>query len=283
MAVTYVSDLNSLFNTIYDRAIFVAREMNLMANLVDNRSGQGWMTRIVPTRPAVTAVAVNENADFASPTTFGRTNQATLTPIEIISQVVLSDRDMETDPDSAVQDATRELGASIATKIDVDLMGLFDDFSANSLGTAAGTITLSHVAAAVARISAAHATQYGGISAVLHPYHWHDLWVELGKPTTNFVASEIANQALKDYYVATLVGATWYVSSNMGTVASDDAWSGVFAPPAIMLDTRRPARFEQQRDASARAYEMNITAGYAVGIVRDTFGAGIIADATAPS
>ena len=283
MAVTYVSDLNSLFNTIYDRAIFVAREMNLMSNLVDNRSAGGWMNRVVPTRPEITAVAVNENADFATPTTFGRAVQATLTPIEIISQVVLSDRDMETDPDSAVQDATRELGASIATKIDVDLMGLFLSFSANSLGTAGSAATLSNFAAAVSRVQAAHAAQYGGISVVMHPYHWHDLWVELGKPTTNVVAGEVANQALKDYYVATLVGARFYTSSNMGTVASDDAWAGVFAPPALMLDTRRPARFEQQRDALARAYELNVTAGYAVGIVRDTFGAGIIADATAPA
>jgi hypothetical protein len=283
MAVTYTTDLNSLFNTIYERALFVAREMNLMSSLVDTRSASGWMNRIVPTRPAITAVAVNENADFASPTTFGRTTAATLTPAEIIAQVVLTDRDMETDPDSATQDAARELGAAIATKIDVDLCGLFVSFSANSFGTAGSAVTLSQYAAAISKLRAVNATQYGNVNAVCHPYHWHDLWVELGKPTTNFVASEVANQALKDYYVADIVGATFYTSTNMGTVASDDAYSGIFVRPAMMLDTRRAARPETQRDASARAYEMNITAGYAVGIVRDTFGAKLIGDATAPA
>lgn len=282
MAVTYTTDLNGLFNTIYDRAIFVARDMNLMAQLVDNRSATGWMNRIVPTRPQVTAVSVNENSDFASPTTFGRSTTATLTPIEIISQVTLTDRDMETDPDSAVQDAAFELGASIATKIDVDLCGLFDNF-AEQKGTAGGTAALSTFAAAISVVSANYARQYGPINVVTHPYHWHRLWLELGKPTTNVVASETANTALRDYYVSNIVGANWYVSSNMGTVTGDDAYSGVFARPALMLDTRRPARIENERDASARAYELNITAGYAVGVVRDAMGAGVIADASEPT
>jgi len=283
MAITYTTDLNSLFNTIYERAMFVARETSIMPPLVDNRSATGWMNRVMPTRPAITAVTVAENSDYASPTTFGRTSVATLTPGEIIAQVVLTDRAMETDPDGAQMDAERELGAAIATKIDKDLMALFASFSANSLGTAGSAATLSTFAAAITRLENAQALQYGGLSVVLHPYHWYDLWLELGKPTTNLVASEIANQALRDYHVSDMLGARWYTSSNMGTVASDDAWAGVFAKPAIMLDTRRAVRFEAQRDASARADELNVTAGYAVGIVRDTFGAGIIADATAPA
>ena len=83
--------------------------------------------------------------------------------------------------------------------------------------------------------------------------------------------------------MSNMIGATWFTSSNIGTVANDDAYSGMFVRPAIMLDTRRPMRMEPQRDASLRQYEINVTAGYAVGIVRDTFGAGIIADAAAPS
>lgn len=282
MAVTYTTDLNSLFNTIYDRALFVARELNLMSQLVDNRSATGWMNRIVPTRPLITAVAVNENSDFASPTTFGRTTAATLTPAEVIAQVTLTDRTMETDPDAAVQDATFELGAAIATKIDVDLMQLFDNF-AEQKGTAGGTAALNTFAAAISVVSANQARQFGDINVVAHPYHWHRIWVELGQPTTNSVASDVANQALKDYYVGNLVGAKWYVSSNMGTVASDDAYSGVFARPALMLDTRRTARLEIERDASARATELNMSAGYAVGVVRDAMGAGVIADASEPT
>jgi hypothetical protein len=283
MAITAVSDLNGLYNTIYERALFVAREMNLMGALVDNRSASGWMSRKVPIRPAITAVTVAETDDFSSPTTFGKTSLATLTPSEIIAQVLLTDQDMETDPDSATGDATMELGGAIATKIDVDLVTLFASF-ATDIGDGAGAAaTLSNISAGVAILRNAHAMQYGEVNIVLHPYHWHDIWVELGQPSTNIVASDAANEALRAYTVNRMLGATWMTSSNISIDASDDAVSGMFVRPALMLDTRRAPRLEVERDASARATELNMTAGYAVGIVRDTFGLGFTADATTPA
>lgn len=282
MAVTQVSDLNGLFNTIYERALFVARENNLMAALVDNRSATGWMNRVVPIRPQVTAVTVAETEDFNSPTTFGKSTKATLTPSEAIAQVVLTDRDMETDPDPAVSDASMEMGMAIATKVDVDLLTLFASFTDDKGDGAGSAATLSNIAAGVALLGNQHARNYGRLNAVLHPYHWHDIWIELGQPGTNNVG-EARNQALQDYYVSNMLQMDWYVSANIAIDASDDAVSGIFARPALMLDTRRAPRMEPERDASARAYELNITAGYAVGIVRQEFGVGFTADATEPA
>lgn len=283
MAVTKVSDLNSLFNTIYERALFVAREMNLMAALVDNRSATGWMTRNISIRPAISAVSVAETEDFNSPTTFGLTAKATLTPGEIIAQVVMTDRDIETDPHGAQDDATVELGAALAAKIDNDLLGLFSSFSTDKGDGAGSTATLSNISAALAVLNFNKARQYGRPNIVLHPYHWHDIWVELGQPSTNVVASEAANQALKDYFVADLLSASWYTSSNIAIDGSADAISGLFVRPALMLDTRRAPRLEPDRDPSARAWELNITAGYAYGVVRDEFGVKFTADATEPA
>lgn len=283
MAVTQVSDLNSLFNTIYDRALFVAREMNLMAALVDQRSAVGWMNRIVPIRPAITAESVAETEDFNSPTTFGKSTKATLTPGEIIAQVVLTDRDVETDPDPAIADASFELGGAIATKIDVDLLGLFTSFGTDK-GTGAGNAaTVATMGAAVAVLTNAKALQYGQPVGVLHPYHWHDIWVELGQPAATYSnLQEYTTAALRDYFVGDLLGVNFYRSANISVDASDDAISAFFVSPALMLDTRRAPRFEGERDASARAYELNITAGYAVGIVRDEFGVKYTADAATP-
>jgi hypothetical protein len=283
MAVTAVSDLNSLFNTIYDNALFVAREQNLMAGLVDNRSATGWMNRVVPTRPAITAQTVAETQDFSAPTTFGRTTKATLTPGEVIAQVVLTDRDMETDPDSAMRDAQLELGASMATKIDVDLCSTFSSFTA-SKGTANTSLALANLGAALAVLGNAKARQYGQPVAVLHPYQWHDIWTVIGNPTggsVNFDA--MTSQALRDYYVGSLMGITIFTSANIAADSSDDAYGAVFVRPAIMLDTRRAIRFEEERDASARAWELNVTAGYAYGVVRDEFGVKILSDVSTPT
>lgn len=283
MAVTQQSDLNGLFNTIYERAKFVARERNLMAALVDNRSATGWMNRVVPIRPTISAVTVEETEDFSAPTTFGLSTKATLTPGEIIAQVVLTDRDMDTDPNGAVNDATFELGGAMATKVDEDLVGLFASFTETKGDGAGNTATLENLAAAVSVLGYNKARQFGVPNIVLHPYHWHDVWVELGKPSTNVVASDVANQALKDYYVSDMLACRWYTSANIAIDGSADAVSGLFVTPAIMLDTRRAPRMETERDASARAYEINMTAGYAYGIVHQEYGVNFTADATEPA
>jgi hypothetical protein len=285
MAVTTVSDLNSLFNTIYERALFVARELNLMAGLVENRSATGWMNRVVPIRPAITAVSVTETQDFNAPTTFGKSTKATITPGEIIAQVVLTDRDMETDPDSAQMDAERELGAAIATKIDVDLVGLFTSFTTDKGDGANATATFAKFAAGVSVVRYNKAAQYGAINAVLHPYHWHDLWLELGKPAATYTnLAGVTEQALRDYFVGQLLGGVRiFTTSNISVDANDDAISGIFGTQAIMLDTRRPMRLEYERDGSARAWEINVNAGYGYGIVRDEFGVKFTADATQPA
>ncbi len=283
MAVTTVSDLNGLFNTIYERALFVARELNLMTNLVDVRGAIGWMDRNVSIRPAVTAVAVGESQDYNNPTTFGKSTKATLTPGEIIAQVVLTDRERATDPDGAQADAETELGGAVSTKIDVDLVSDFGSFTTDKGDGAGNALTLENWSAGIAVLGANKALQYGMPVSVLHPYHWHDLWLELGKPTTNVVASDVANEALRNYRVNRINNVDIYTSSNIAVDGSSDAVSAAFVRPAIMLDVRKPMELEPQRDASARAWELNMTAGYAHGVVRTEFGVKYTADATEPA
>lgn len=284
MAVTAVADLNGLFNTIYQRAAFVAREMNLMAQLVEPQSATGWMTRNISKRPQLTAESVAETQDYSAPATFGKTSLANLTPGEVISQVVLTDRDMETDPDGAMRDAEAEMGGAVATKIDVDLLSLFSSFSKDKGAGAGATATLAKFAAAVAVLGNAHANKFGMINAVLHPYTWHDLWTELGLPAVqkpNF--GDITVQVMNSYYKQELNNARVFVSANIAVDANDDAVSGMFVRPAIVLDTRRPMRLEPQRDASARAWELNMTAGYAYGVAQSTYGVAFTNDVTEPS
>lgn len=282
MAVTTVSDLNALFNLIYEQALFVARERNLMAPLVTNREATGWMARKIKTRPKLSAVSVAETEDYNNPETFGASLKATITPGEVIAQAVLTDQDRETDPDNAVADASMELGSAIAAKIDTDLLSLFGVFTTDKGPGAGQAASLSTIAAALAVLSNQFARQYGRPRVVLHPYHWHDIWVELGTPSTKVPASEFANRALRDYYVSDMLSADWFTTANIAVDSGDDAVSGVFVQPAIMLDTRRRARLEAERDASARAYELNMTAGYGYGVVRDEFGVGYTADASTP-
>lgn len=283
MAITKYSDISSFVASIYERSLFVVRETNLMANLVTNYSAQGWMTRTFSTRPQVTAETVSDGVDYSNATSFGKSSVGTLTPTEAIAQVILTDQNVETDPDGARNDASMELGAAIATKIDEDLVDLFTSFATDKGDGANTTASLTNMAAAIAVLR--NRSVPGNIKVVFHPYHWHDIWVELGRPAATYAAAEdLTTQALRDYFVDRLLGVNIFISAQIDVDGSDDAVSGIFNPMALALDTRRAYRLEPERDASLRAWELNATAGYAVGLgPRPTFGVKFTADAAEPS
>lgn len=281
MAITVLTSVSSYINNIYERALFAAREMNLMTSLVTNYSARGFMARTVPLWATATAVTVADGTDYNSPTTMSKSTSGTLTPGEVIAQALLTDQMMETDPDGAMNASARELGGAIATKVDTDLVGDFSSLATDKGAGAGSSATLATFAAAMSYLRNAKAPN--PLYAVVHPYHWHDIWVELGQPAATYsFLGDVATEALRQFYLADLIGMRWYVSANIAVDATDDAVSGVFNSQAMGFDSRRPPRLEPERDASLRATELNMTAGYAHGVVRSEFGVYYTADAAAP-
>lgn len=281
MAISKVSDLNNLFNNIFEDALFVAREQNMMTNLVHNYSAKGWMDRKVPAYPEITAQAVAEAVDFANPTTFDKQTLATLSPGEIMAQTILTDRRIDTDPEDARNDAAQELGNSIATKIDTDLAADFASLTTGK-GTAGSALTIGICAAAVSKLRNNKAP--APINVVLHPYGWHDVWTQLGQPAANQAfLGDLANEALKAFFVGQMLAAKWFTSANIAVDALDDAVGAAFHPDALAFDSRKSPMLEPERDASLRAWELNISAGYAHGVRRNAFGVKLTHDATEPT
>ncbi len=281
MTITTVSDLNSLYNLIYDDALFVARESNIMTGLVRNFSASGYMARKVSIRPQITAQVKAEGIDFQNPTTFGRTVKATLTPAVVMAQAILTDEDVQTDPDNARQDAAQELGLAIATKIDVDLVTLFQSFT-ETKSSGSSAITIAEVAAAISVLR--YNSSPNPLYVVMHPYGWYDIWVELGQPASQKAfLGDVANEALNSFFVGNWMSATWFTSANIPTYSTADAYSAVFNPQALGFDSREAPTMEPERDASRKATELNMSAGYAVGIIRQEFGAALIHDITEPT
>lgn len=282
MAITKKSDLNSLFNNIYERALFVAREMNVMLQLVTIYTGTGYADRKIGQWATITAEDATEGVDYANAQTFSKSVLATLTPGEVMAQSVLTDVMSETDPDDAVRSCAEELGNAMATKIDTDIVTDMASFSTD-VGPGAGqTATLAKfgVAQSVLRNSKVMNPLY----AVLHPYAWHDIWVELGQPAaTNAFLGDTANQALRDFYVGNFLGLRWIINANIATDSDSDAVSGVFNPGALAFDSRKAPMLEPERDASLRAWELNLVGGYAHGVRRPTFGVKYTCDVTTPS
>jgi hypothetical protein len=94
---------------------------------------------------------------------------------------------------------------------------------------------------------------------------------------------EVANQALRDFYVGSWLNIQWFTSANITIDASTDTCSGVFNPGALGFDVREAPNLEPERDASRKAWELNVSASYAKGVIRNAFGVKYTADATEPT
>lgn len=274
-----VADLNGLYSKIFEKARFVARERSLLPQLVDNKVGKGMAERTGKER---TRATIAETAEGAEPTrtVFGSGSAWAINPVRLSGQYVLTDQQVATDEDDAMRDAAKELGSEMATKIDLLIANKFGSFTA-SKGNGGSALTMRRVGAAMAKLRGNNAD--GFASVVLHPYAWHDIWIELGTPSANQAfLGEKANEALRQYYVGQFIGASWVQSNNVGT-AGGTAVGAAFVREAIALDTRKAMNLAPQRDESTESTELNMHAWVGCGITRDAWGCKIISTATEPS
>jgi len=282
MATGYssVSDLNGLFNNIFEDAVFVAREQSLLTRLVKTfTDGRGDQVRYLGQYPEVTADTVAELEDYSNPTVFSKTPIASLTPEEAIAQAILTDRRIETDTQDARQDCALELGAAIAAKFETDLAGDFGSLTGGTVGAAGSTMIWGYFFAALSRLRANNVPQPW--YCVLHPYQYHALAKSAAVAATMTNAPAFQDAVMQQWYVGTIAGVNVFTTSHIA--AGTAAVGAMFNPNALAFDLRRDLRLEPERDASKRAWELNMTAVYAHGVWRSNWGIKIIADASAPT
>jgi hypothetical protein len=275
MAATTSTTLDDLFANIILEARHTASEQSLLLGLVTqyNIGSQAGKTIQVPKYPAITAAALTEGTDMTSTTV--STSSVTVTVAEVGAQVLLHDMGKMGAGDPAA-DLGVVLGNSIATKIDTDLIALFDGFS-TSIGAAGAEITVADIFKAAATLRANKVT--GAINAVVHPYQAYQLKANLTNTFANPNGGDLQNAAMKNGYVGTIAGVNIYESANITVDGSDDAKGAVFAPEALAIAIKRDFNIEAERDASNRAWELNATACYGVGELDDSYGVEMLSDA----
>ena len=275
MAATTTSTLDDLFVNIVAQARYTAEEQSLLRNLVTiyNIDAQPGVTVQVPKYPAITAAALTEGTDMSS--TAVSTSSVSITVAEVGAQVLLTDMAAMGNGDPAMELGT-VLGNAIATKMDKDIIALFDGFS-SSLGSTTTELTAAYLFQAAATLRANKVR--GRIVGVFHPYQTYALKANLTNTFANPNGGDLQNEAMRNGYVGTIAGIDIYESANVTVDGSGDAKGAVFAPEALALAMKRDFRIEPQRDASNRAWELNATAIYGVGELDDSFGVEMYFDA----
>lgn len=268
MAATTSTTLDDLFVNIIAQARFTAEEQSLMMGLVTRYDigADAGKTIQVPKYPAIAAADLTEGTDMSSTTV--STSAVTISVQEVGAQVVLTDV-AAMGAGNPAEELGTVLGNSIATKMDKDLIALFDGFS-STLGAAAQEITVADLFKAAATLRANKVT--GRMSAVVHPYQAYQLKANLTNTFANPNAGDAQNTAMVNAYVGTIAGIDIYESANLTIDGNDDAKGAVFAPEALAIAMKRDFQIEPQRDASLRAFELNATAVYGVGELDDSFG-----------
>lgn len=275
MAATTTSTLDDLFVNIVAQARYTAEEQSLLRGLVTmyDIGAQKGNTIQVPKYPAITAAGLTEGTDMTS--TAVSTSSVTVTVGEVGAQVLLTDL-AANGAGNPAQELGTVLGNAIATKMDKDIIALFDGFS-TSLGSTTTEMTVAYLFQAAATLRANKVT--GRLAGVFHPYQIYPVKAALTNTFANPNGGDLQNEAMRTGYVGTIAGIDIYESANLTIDGSGDTKGAVFAPQAIALAMKKEFTIEPQRDASNRAWELNATATYGVAELDDSFGVEMYFDA----
>lgn len=278
---TTVSSLGTNWvSTVFADALTVFRANNVMSNLVTvftDRTGDE--ARSLPGYNQLTAGSIAEATDIDTPLEFTKTNISTLDVHEAYAYAFLTDRRRETDTQNALADVSMELGASMADKVESDLLGTFSSFTGGTVNTLGTALAWGNLFAARTQLKATKVP--GPYVAVIHENAWHQLAKAVGPAnSTASNAPESLREAVKSsWYVGTYGDISIFTTANI--TAGTAVTQGVFNASAVAIDWRRAPRLEKQRDASRRGDELILTSKYAHGVWRPKAGCKLISDASA--
>ena len=101
--------------------------------------------------------------------------------------------------------------------------------------------------------------------------------------STQPVSSWLSDEVMRRWFVGSVAGVDILTTADISVNANDDAYCGMFSPVAMAIDMRRALRLEDERDASRRGIELNMTAVYAYGVWRPAMGITGLFDASTPT
>lgn len=277
------TDIDGYIQTIFDDAVFIARESTFMIPLVKdyNDTTDERKPRQRSDYSSAAISTIGETDDLASQA-FTPTAGNTITPAEAGGQFFLTDTRISSDPFGVANDAADELGMAMATKINSDLLGNIASLTGGTVGAAGTAITWGHFFATLAQLEVA-TKKRGPYVCVLHTYQWNVLAKSAAVASTVTNAPEFQDEVMRRYYVGTVGPVDIFVTTDLTIDANDDASGGMWQRQAMAFDGRRALRLERQRDASRRGIELNMTAVYAHGVWRGDFGIVMTFDASTPT
>lgn len=286
MAITQISSLGDIIQTIVGETIYTQRQKVVMRQLVRTLvwpDGKGHPLDL-PKLGKLTANALVEGVDMNNPETLTDT-KVTITPTNVGLQVFLTDRMLNRAPPGFGKMVAEEMARAYGEKMDKDLLGLFSGF-ANGLSASTAALNVGNLGAGRARIKG-NTTEAAPepIHCVLHPYHLWDIHSSLLPLASGVMAAgatdEISAEVLRAKMGHAFAMDIWEAGNIGGTPTT--TYSAIFSKEGLLLVIVDEGRARSQRDESALGDEVNFVGEYGYGERTDVFGYFLLADATAPT
>ena len=246
-----------------------------------------------PKLPGVTAFGLTEGVDMTTETLVD--SNVSVSATEVGVSVEFTKKMLRTvKGDEFLSKAGIAMASAINVKQEQDFATLIDGYG-TVVGQDGATSTLGQLGAALAQLRAnsepVNEAMMREVSAVIHPYQWHDISQQLfptgsgdsHAPNTP-TPSSVAEKAFGNYLpVGNYFGTPIKLSTNLVT-SSSDVRGGVFhrnsgliyefMPVDVMID---------ESDVSMRAHEVNMVIDYGFTEILDGHGREWAGDITAPT
>jgi len=236
----------------------------------------------VPKADKFTAAAVNEGTELAN--TALTTAKVTGTAGEVGIMATVTDVLEVSDIPAAHGARLKQLGRSIADKIDVDITALFASFS-STVGTTTADLTLANLLEAIYTLEVANAPKpYVG---VLHPIQISDMRTALETNANSPFQSQGIRAGTNELgpagngFAGEWFGLPIYFSTNVPTAnAAADRAGGIFsANYALGMVKKWSSKIVPMYWPPIRGWVLTATANYGVFEIEDSAGVAVITDA----
>lgn len=228
------------------------------------------------------AVALTDGVDMTQETALSISG-STFTTSEAGCKVIITKKVRKQLKEDAYSAAGKVIGNMMGRKIDTDGVGLFSGFS-NQLGAASTTMTLGHLAAAVAQLQGQSEPVPPPFVGVFHPYTINAFVDQLTVPSSTLTFPDsLSLPMLRDYWKGSekLYGTQVFGDGN---ITSGSASHGaVFSPMALIYLVGWEPENWVEEDKSLRGWEIGIVADYNMVENDDAYGRDILIDAQAPT
>jgi len=282
---TTSSTTSTLYANMVQAAQYVMNERAVIRPLVRNVNmvGTPGLTAQIPVFPTIASAGVADGTALTN--TEYTTLSKEISCAEAGVMVTLTDLAREAATEDLAAALGKQMGNSLAEKIDTDLANLFSTFS-DQIGGSGTELTADLIfqAGSILRSNKAPGPYYG----VFHPKQIFNLKKQLANLGANTIPnlSDVGNIALREGIVGVVGGITLVEST---VVAENDSAGnqvgGIFNEDAIAYVLKRDIRIENLRVPSVRGEEWVASVAYGVGGVMDGnssrpgYGVGITVDA----